>query len=72
MKGAFLMGLLFALLLVMVLLAILPAWPYSRAWGYGPSGLATALLIILIVLILVGTVPWGFGPYTTPAPVVVP
>lgn len=57
------MGLLFALLLIMVLLALLPAWPHSRAWGYGPSGLAGALLIILIVLILVGTVPWGFGPY---------
>lgn len=67
------MGLLFALILVLLLLAILPAWPYSRAWGYGPSGLAGALLIILIVLILVGTVPWGFyAPGPTPAPVVVP
>jgi hypothetical protein len=66
------MGLLFALLLIMVLLAMLPSWPYSRAWGYGPSGLAGALLIILIVLILIGTGPWGFAPYPAPAPVVVP
>jgi hypothetical protein len=62
------MGLIFTLILIMLLLAILPAWPHSRAWGYGPSGLAAALLIILIVLMLVGTVPWGFGPYPVAVP----
>lgn len=60
------MGLLLTLILVMVLLAMVPAWPYSRGWGYGPSGLAGVLLIILIVLMLAGTVNWGFAPYPYP------
>jgi cbb3-type cytochrome oxidase subunit 3 len=62
------MGLLFVLLLVMILLALVPAWPYSRSWGYGPSGLASALLIILIVLLLIGYVPWGFQPVVVHTP----
>jgi hypothetical protein len=56
------------LLLVMLLLAALPAYPYSRTWGYGPSGLASVLLVVLIVLLLFGALPWGWGP----DPVVVP
>jgi hypothetical protein len=31
-----------------------PAWPYSRGWGYGPSGLLGVILLILIVLLLMG------------------
>jgi hypothetical protein len=66
------MGLLLTIILVLVLLSLLPAWPYSRSWGYGPSGLAGALLIILIVLVLFSAVPWGFGPYPAGNTVVVP
>jgi hypothetical protein len=44
---------LFALLIVLVLGA-LPAWPYSRTWGYYPSGLISVVLIILIVMALSG------------------
>lgn len=43
--------LLFVLLLVL-LIGALPSWPYSRAWGYGPSGLLGVILIILVVLLL--------------------
>jgi flagellin-like protein len=39
--------------LVVVLLGSVPAWPHSRTWGYGPSGIVGALLAILIVLALV-------------------
>jgi hypothetical protein len=41
-------------LLVLLLLGALPAWPYSRSWGYAPSGLLGALLIVLVVLFLMG------------------
>ncbi len=44
-------------LLVIVLLMLLgaiPAWPHSRSWGYGPSGLLTVVLIVLVVLVLTG------------------
>jgi len=43
------------LLVVVVLLLIgaLPAWPYSRGWGYYPSGGLGLVLIILLILVLV-------------------
>lgn len=41
------------ILLVLVLIGALPAWPHSRAWGYGPSGIAGVLLIVLLVVLLV-------------------
>ncbi len=40
--------------LVLMLLGALPAWPHSRSWGYGPSGLLGTVLIILLVLFLLG------------------
>lgn len=39
-------------LLVLLVLGALPAWPYSRGWGYYPSGGLTLLLIILLLIIL--------------------
>lgn len=42
--------------LVLLLLGAIPAWPHSRNWGYGPSGLITVILIILLVLWLTGVI----------------
>jgi Protein of unknown function (DUF3309) len=40
------------ILLVITLIAVFPAWPYSRNWGYYPSaGVSVALLILLILLV---------------------
>lgn len=39
-------------LLILLVLGALPAWPYSRSWGYYPSGGLGILLVILIVLML--------------------
>jgi hypothetical protein len=45
--------LLLLILLVFFLIGALPAWPYSRSWGYYPSGgLLTVLLIVVLLLIL--------------------
>jgi hypothetical protein len=44
---------LLLIVLLILLLGALPAWPYSRAWGYYPSGgLATVLIIVLILFLL--------------------
>jgi hypothetical protein len=49
---------LILLIIVIVLLAgTVPAWPYSRDWGYYPSGSLGTILLILIVLIVLGIVP---------------
>ncbi|MHB0878671.1 MAG: DUF3309 family protein [Anaerolineae bacterium] len=47
------MWILLVVLLILALAAI-PSWPYSRGWGYGPSGILGLILIILLVLWLVG------------------
>jgi hypothetical protein len=50
------MGVSTILLIIVILLLIgaVPAWPHSRGWGYGPSGLLGVILLILIVLLLMG------------------
>jgi hypothetical protein len=37
------------ILLVLLLISALPAWPYSRRWGYGPSGLLGLLLVVFLL-----------------------
>jgi Protein of unknown function (DUF3309) len=48
------MGLILIIILVILLLGALPAWPYSRGWGYYPSGGLGLILLILIILLLIG------------------
>jgi hypothetical protein len=43
---------LLAVILVILLLAVLPTWPYSTGWGYYPSGGLGLILLIIIVLIV--------------------
>lgn len=50
------MTLVILVVLVLLLLGVFPAWPHSRAWGYGPSGLLGTLLVVLLVLWLLGVV----------------
>lgn len=42
------------IVLLLVLLGALPSWPYSRSWGYYPSGGLGLILIIIVVLVLLG------------------
>lgn len=43
-------------LLILLLIGALPAWPHSRAWGYAPSGGLGLVVVILLVLLLLGRV----------------
>jgi hypothetical protein len=45
---------LLLVVLVIVLIAALPSWPYSRGWGYYPSGGLGLVLAILLILLLLG------------------
>jgi len=51
-----LLGIILLVVLVLLLLGSVPTWPHSKSWGYGPSGLLTVLLIVLIVLLFTGTI----------------
>ena len=48
------MGLILLIILVLLLLGVVPAWPHSRRWGYGPSGILGVVLIIVVILLLTG------------------
>ncbi|MGH8102766.1 MAG: DUF3309 family protein [Chthoniobacterales bacterium] len=50
------MGTILLIILVLLLVGALPAWPYSSGWGYWPSGGLGLILLIAIVLALVGRV----------------
>jgi hypothetical protein len=43
-------------ILILMLLGALPAWPYSRSWGYYPSGGLGLIVVVLLVLVLAGRV----------------
>lgn len=45
------MSALWIVLAILLLVALMPAWPYSRGWGYGPSGLGMLLLIIVLLVL---------------------
>lgn len=42
------------IVVVLMLIGAIPAWPHSRSWGYGPSGGIGLVLIVLLVLLLMG------------------
>ena len=46
------MGLILLIILILLLLGAVPAWPHSRSWGYWPSGGLGLILLIVIVLLL--------------------
>ena len=50
------MSLVLLVILVVLLLGALPAWPYSRSWGYYPSGGLGLEVVVLLVLLLAGRV----------------
>ncbi|QFY43515.1 DUF3309 domain-containing protein [Candidatus Methylospira mobilis] len=50
------LGTILLIILILMLIGVIPTWPHSRGWGYGPSGGLGLLLIILLVLILTGRI----------------
>ncbi len=44
------------IVLIILILGLLPAWPYSAGWGYYPSGGLGLILIIVIILLLMGRI----------------
>ncbi|WP_324734632.1 DUF3309 family protein [Pseudomonas paeninsulae] len=48
------LGTILLIVLILMLVGALPAWPHSRSWGYGPTGGLGLVLIIVLVLLLMG------------------
>jgi len=48
------LGTVLIVVLILILLGVIPAWPHSRDWGYYPSGVIGLILAILVILLLLG------------------
>ena len=57
-KGNEMLGTILIMLFVLLLIGAIPTWPHSRNWGYGPSGGFGLAVVILIVLLLAGRLPF--------------
>ena len=47
-------GTIVLILLILILIGVVPAWPHSRGWGYGPSSVLGVILLVVIILLLMG------------------
>ena len=50
------MGTILLIILIIILIGALPTWPYSRGWGYYPTGGIGLILIIILILVLLGRI----------------
>jgi len=50
------LGTILLIVLVLILIGAIPAWPHSKGWGYGPSGGLGLIVVILLVLLLTGRI----------------
>jgi Protein of unknown function (DUF3309) len=50
------LGTILLIILILLLLGALPTWPYSRGWGYYPTGGLGLILIIILILLLMGRI----------------
>lgn len=48
------LGTILLIVLILVLVGVIPSWPHSRSWGYGPSGAVGLIVVILLLLVLTG------------------
>ena len=50
------LGTILLIVLVLLLVGAIPAWPHSRGWGYGPSGIIGLLFVVLLIMLLTGSI----------------
>ena len=48
------LGTILLIVLILMLIGVIPAWPHSRSWGYAPSGVLGLVVVVIIVLLLMG------------------
>lgn len=50
------LGMILLIVVVLMLVGALPTWPHARNWGYGPSGVVAAVLVVVLVLFVMGRI----------------
>jgi hypothetical protein len=49
-------GTILLIIIILALVGVIPAWPHSRSWGYGPSGVIGLIVLILVILLVLGKI----------------
>ncbi|SDU30381.1 DUF3309 family protein [Halopseudomonas salegens] len=49
-------GTIVLIVLILLLIGIIPAWPHSRSWGYMPSGILGLVVVVIVALLLLGKI----------------
>jgi hypothetical protein len=55
-KGGTMLGTILLIVLILILIGAFPAWPYSRSWGYAPTGTVGLIVVIVVILVLMGQI----------------
>ena len=50
------LGTILLIILILMLIGALPAWPHSKGWGYGPTGGLGLVVIVIVILLLMGRI----------------
>lgn len=50
------LGAILLVVVILLLVGALPAWPHSRSWGYAPTSVIGVVLLVLVVLLLMGRI----------------
>jgi hypothetical protein len=50
------LGTVLLIVLVLMLIGVIPTWPHSKSWGYGPSGALGLIAVVVIVLLVLGRI----------------
>jgi hypothetical protein len=50
------LGTLLLVVVILLLIGAIPSWPYSRSWGYGPSGVLGVVVLIVVLLVVMGRI----------------
>ena len=50
------LGTILLIVLILILVGVLPTWPHSQSWGYGPSGGLGVVVLIIVILLLMGRI----------------
>ncbi|MBK8738894.1 MAG: DUF3309 domain-containing protein [Betaproteobacteria bacterium] len=50
------LGTILLIVLILALVGVIPAWPHSSGWGYGPSGIVGLLVVIVLVMFVMGRI----------------
>lgn len=48
------LGTILLIVLILMLVGVIPAWPHSSGWGYGPSGLLGIVVVVVLILLVMG------------------